>query len=384
MSYYYHKINSVQDEANLLKRIINLETQVRAKREQERIASNSESEKYARIFEPITQSMKTLHTIAGSGGTSSSSQRSGGQSANSNNTIKIAKKKEKEEEEDEDSGLLFCYDPKEDSSSISTHVNRDDHDDDDDNSDNESSLLHQALSQVSKGQRDDGVYGINWNKRTIGGKEFTVKNGNILQVQVGSGEKMEFKITDINVWKLLLYQNPYDKVSTETSEGEPTQAVQQYQEIADALNLIDYAKHHLKSDAYKKRKKYKILSIRKQQGSGFLFSIQIPSSFSNKKVKKKTKKEGTGIAKVKKHQYNRKQLFKPSTIVIPSDKKGLLSALIKATAEMKAGNSSMRNLVVPLEQEAKRRGILPIEYENDIHNSSNATDEEDNLNWIYA
>ena len=87
---------------------------------------------------------------------------------------------------------------------------------------------------------------------------------------------------------------------------------------------------------------------------------------------------------MKKHQYNRKQLFKPSTIVIPSDKKGLLSALIKATAEMKAGNSSMRNLVVPLEQEAKRRGILPIEYENGIHNSSNATDEEDNLNWIYA
>ena len=109
----------------------------------------------------------------------------------------------------------------------------------------------------------------------------------------------------------------------------------------------------------------------------------MPSSFSNRKVKKQ---RGAGIAKVKKHQYNRKQLFKPSTIVIPSDKKGLLSALVKATAEMKAGNSSMRNLVVPLEQEAKRRGILPIEYENGIHSRSNGNEqqEEDNLNWIYA
>ena len=374
MSYYYHKINSVQDEANLLKQIINLETQVRAKRERERLTSNSESEKYAKIFEPITQSMRTLHTIASSSSSSSSSPRTGGQqSVNSGSTVKSAEKKEEEEEEGEEGEENDHYDhSKEDSISK------------EDDNDNESPLLHQALSQVSKTQRDDGVYGINWAKRTIGGKDFTVKNGNILQVQVGRGEQMEFKITDINVWKLLLYQNPYSKVSTETSAGEPTQAVQQYQEIADALNLIDYAKQHLKSgDAYKKRKKYKLLSVKEQQGSGFLFSIQMPSSFSNRKVKKK---RGAGIARVKKHQYNRKQLFKPSTIVIPSDKKGLLSALVKATAEMKAGNSSMRNLVVPLEQEAKRRGILPIEYENGIRSRSNGNEqeEEDNLNWIYA
>ena len=108
MSYYYHKINSVQDEANLLKQIINLETQVRAKRERERLTSNSESEKYAKIFEPITQSMRTLHTIA----SSSSSPRTGGQqSVNSGSTVKSAEKKEEEEEEGEEGEENDHYDP---------------------------------------------------------------------------------------------------------------------------------------------------------------------------------------------------------------------------------------------------------------------------------
>ena len=51
--------------------------------------------------------------------------------------------------------------------------------------------------------------------------------------------------------------------------------------------------------------------------------------------------------------------IKPSTVVIPSDKKGLLRELVKAVAELRAGNTSMRNIVVPLAQEAKRKRILP-------------------------
>ena len=115
-------------------------------------------------------------------------------------------------------------------------------------------------------------------------------------------------------------------------------------------------------------------------GSGFLFSIKKPSSFTKVAAEeRKRKKEGKGLIKNVKHYHRKQQLFKPSTIVIPSDKKGLLNALVKATAEMKAGNSSMRNLVVPLEQEAKRRGILPINYGNALNG-----DGDDNLNWIYA
>ena len=51
--------------------------------------------------------------------------------------------------------------------------------------------------------------------------------------------------------------------------------------------------------------------------------------------------------------------IKPSTVVIPSDRKGLLRALLQAVAELRAGNDSMRDLVVPLAQEAKRKKILP-------------------------
>ena len=66
-------------------------------------------------------------------------------------------------------------------------------------------------------------------------------------------------------------------------------------------------------------------------GTGFLFSVQPPPSL----------------------------LKKASTVVIPSDKKGLLRELYKAVAELRAGNTSMQNLVVPLAQEAKRKRILP-------------------------
>jgi len=54
-----------------------------------------------------------------------------------------------------------------------------------------------------------------------------------------------------------------------------------------------------------------------------------------------------------------KKRVKSSTVVVPSDKKGLLRALYQAVAELRAGNTSMQNLVVPLAQEAQRKKILP-------------------------
>ena len=65
--------------------------------------------------------------------------------------------------------------------------------------------------------------------------------------------------------------------------------------------------------------------------------------------------------------------FKPSTVVIPSDNKGLMRELKKALAELRAGNTSMRNLVVPLAQEARRKRILP--------DGLLSPDEE---TWVYA
>ena len=63
----------------------------------------------------------------------------------------------------------------------------------------------------------------------------------------------------------------------------------------------------------------------------------------------------------------------PPSIVLPSDRVGVLMELNKALAELRAGNTMMRNLVVPLAQEAKRMNILP----SDLLLSEEET-------WIFA
>ena len=104
--------------------------------------------------------------------------------------------------------------------------------------------------------------------------------------------------------------------------------------MVDELDLVDfaYAKY---GDRIKTRAKFKLLQdLENKSGSGFLFSVQPPP-------------------------FSKKGRIKSSTVVIPSDKKGLLRALYQAVAELRAGNTSMQNLVVPLAQEAKRKNILP-------------------------
>ena len=95
-----------------------------------------------------------------------------------------------------------------------------------------------------------------------------------------------------------------------------------------------------------RRIKYKIIKdLDPKIGQGFLFSVRPPPFAASAAT------TATAAAADKR--------IKPSTVVIPSDKKGLLRELVKAVAELRAGNTSMRNLVVPLAQEAKRKRILP-------------------------
>ena len=103
--------------------------------------------------------------------------------------------------------------------------------------------------------------------------------------------------------------------------------------------------------AYTTRAKFKLFpkSMKTNFGSGFLFSIRPPPTFKRKK-----------------------RLFHPSTVVIPSDKKGLLRALLQAVTELRAGNTSMQN-VVPLAHEAKRKRILPVNLLS-----------PDEMTWIFA
>jgi len=194
-------------------------------------------------------------------------------------------------------------------------------------------------------KRDDGRFGLNTSTREIGDNTFTVEGDILKVVNEEDGSKFTFLIEDIEVWVILLSKSPGNFMTlsrrdkTTSPKRGPTRkksqyvpAVKRYIEIANKLNLRETAEEQ--GGTYKSLSKYKILnSERSAAGSGFLFSIKPPPFI--------------------------KKVFKPSTVVIPSDNKGLMRKLVKALAELRAGNTSMRNLVVPLAQEAKRKKILP-------------------------
>lgn len=370
--HHYHHIDSAEDEARLLKHIIQLETQVRAKRERERLSANSESDRYSKIFEPITQSMKSIHdavtTTMTTKVTPRKRARSSSAAGNDDRTPAARESGDDDDHQEINDGRL---------------VEKKEEVEGEETDDDPARVVQHVLSKIKHSQRDDGVFGLNWAKKTIGAYPFQV-DGNNLQVQTGDNEWEIFQITMDDVWKMLLLQNPANKVHTKTQDGGLTPAAKQYKDIVQKLDLVQHAQK-TRGAGYKKRVKYKdIIAIAGSSGTGFFYSLQQPSSFI------KRKKTGSGIQKdgsppppqqqspplspCQTKKKKRLQKFSPETVVIPSDKKGLLCALVRAMAELKAGNTSMRNLVVPLALEAKRRGILPKEYSNDV----------DNLNWIYA
>ena len=61
---YFNQIKTVKDEEQMLKKILSIQTQIRARREKERLARNSQNEKYTKIFEPITRTLKNLSDIS--------------------------------------------------------------------------------------------------------------------------------------------------------------------------------------------------------------------------------------------------------------------------------------------------------------------------------
>ena len=200
-------------------------------------------------------------------------------------------------------------------------------------------LYKKALSAVSRKARDDGELGLNPTSHTIGDYTYEVED-NVLKVfriaEEGRDEK-EFEIEDYDLWRLLLVLNP-NKIQLKTVEnGQLLPFVVQYRKIAEELELLKNYDQHVGSN---KRVKYKLLTHR---GSGFLFSVRPPT------------------------------LIAPDTVIIPSDNVFLMNSLYRALAEFRAGNSSMRNVVVPLAAEARRKKILPTHLLSD--------DEE---TWVFA
>ena len=307
---YYHRINNIAEEERLLKEIIDLQTQIRAQREKTRIANTSRSEKYTKNFEPITKSLKSLTDISATRNTIPLTD---------NNLIDFTERNDLLDEP-----MLPIMD-----------VKTEDDDDESDTNLPPGQLYLDAVASVPVRARDDGVFGLNVDRQTIGGRPFYVE-GNTLKVENDDDTVTTFVINDINVWKLLLTMRP-TKVKDKVS-GEYIPAVKKYDAIIEQLDLLQSAERNFGKN-YKKRAKYKLFMSSSAKGSGFLFSVQ-PPPFMKKKRKNIT--------------------IKPSTVVIPSDRKGLMRALVQALAELRAGNTSMRNLVVPLAQEAKRKRILPV------------------------
>ena len=56
----YHRINTIADEERLLEEMLQLQSQIRSKREAERKAKTYNSGKYTKIFEPVTKSIEKL------------------------------------------------------------------------------------------------------------------------------------------------------------------------------------------------------------------------------------------------------------------------------------------------------------------------------------
>lgn len=184
---------------------------------------------------------------------------------------------------------------------------------------------------VPRKLREDGQLGLCPSTHHIGIYTYAV-HGNILQVVTNENEENEemhqFRITDLNLWKLLLVLNPSKiglKLTTqaENKKKEYLPFVLDYVHIARKLNLLD------SYTGSKSRVKYTLLA-QQHGGSGFLFTSVHPLS---------------------------PPPLTPRVVFLPPDNRGLMSELYRAVAELHAGNTTMRNLIVPMVQEARRRHI---------------------------
>ena len=276
----YHRINTIADEEKLLEEMLQLQSQIRSQREAERKRKTYNSGKYTKIFEPVTKSIEKLLP-----------------------TVDV---------EPNESIIDELVDLKEPTETTSDLIDfKEEPGPEGPGPEGPGDWYKQALGEIPRKFRDDGMLGLNVETHQIGGYTYEVK-GNTLHLS-GDDQK-EFEIDSLDLWKLLIVANP-SKIHLQLKEnGQYLPFVNEYIAIGKNIGLLDsYA-------GSTRRAKYQLLN---HKGSGFLFSVQPPS------------------------------------VVLPSDKVGVLMELNKALAELRAGNDMMRNLVVPLAQEARRMNILP-------------------------
>ena len=56
----YHRIDNIADEQRLMEQMLQLQSEIRDKREADRQRKTSKSERYSKMFEPVTKSLDKL------------------------------------------------------------------------------------------------------------------------------------------------------------------------------------------------------------------------------------------------------------------------------------------------------------------------------------
>ena len=215
-------------------------------------------------------------------------------------------------------------------------------------------LYQEALALVPHKFREDGQLGLCPSTRRIGDYTYTV-HGNTLRVVPNhavvdddydddGADIRQFEIQDLDLWKLLLVLNPTRIGLSLTAVDRVGKAgrkkktylpfVHSYVDIARKLDLLGTY------TGSKTRVKYTLLTHHwgSGVGSGFLYSSIPPKPSLHRAA-------AAAAATI------------PRVVVLPPDNRGLMSELYRAVAELRAGNTTMRNLVVPMVREARRRHI---------------------------
>ena len=310
MSFHLYRVNRLADEEKLLREQLKMENGIRKHRERKRQSKAVASQKYSRIFEPVTKSLDELKDIQKAADTVNPQPEENlidlGDNKADGDLIDIDDVPFTKEEAEEKPGELFL----------------------------------EALASIPVRYLDDGVFGLNIKTGKIGSYKFSVK-GDRLTVRSMDSIK-QYDINDYDLWRLLLVTRP-NQIGLDLKSIEGREVLKRFLGIVHDLDLVQDAES--RGLRYQNRAKYKLLLHGEKIGSGtFLFTARPPP-----------------------------QLIHPSTVVIPSDNKGLLRALLQAVAELRAGNTSMQNIVVPLAQEAKRKKILPLNLLS-----------PDEMTWVFA
>ena len=316
MSYHPYRFRSIEDEEHLLTEIVQLQDKIRRNKENNHQLKSAEEKHYNKVFKPITTSISDLKRSSDADDRSATSvddNDDGGES---------------EGEQMSDGEDKIKIEP--------------------------GKLYSTALRSISGRSLDDGVLGLNAKTKRIGDYTYRV-DGDTLRVFNSKGEVRSKTITNYDLWRLLLSQTTKG-IPLTNKHGRNTAAANEYIALADDLGLLDSALQ-LRLQGLKTRKKYKLLTTGDGAavGRGFLFTSKRPGFL------------------MKNNSRKQRRLVHPSVVVVPSNKKKLLRELLKGVAELRSGNTSMRNVVVPLAQEAKRLKILP---------PGLLTDRE--MAWVYA